>query len=398
MNVLFVNDIAFNPSYGGIERVTDNIVKGLIALGKGYNFYYLFFKTHKREILQYEFPARIFECPSEGGFDSTENIEYYIDILNEYRIDVVVNQRGSISIMNKAISLTQRSKVVSVIHSDINYWVYRKRFLYHHTCNQSLATTCKYILKKTNPYLWSKYVSWTVKPYLKSHYNEIANISDAIVVLSKQYIKDVESYNEDSNTKIYSIPNPNTFCTQDVDFSLMRNEILYIGRLDSTEKAPMLLLQIWRKIYKKHLDWKLVIVGEGYAKDEMIAYVDKHKLPRVFFEGAKCNVEDYYKSASLVCLTSVSEGWGMALTEGMTYGCVPFTFNNSGSSYDIIDNDINGCLISAYNINEYAKRLSYVISNKSKRFAMGKCALEKSKMFSVENVVRQWDVLFENIV
>ena len=226
----------------------------------------------------------------------------------------------------------------------------------------------------------------------------MANISDAIVVLSKKYIKDLESYIVHSNTKIYSIPNPNTFETQNIDFSLKKNEILYVGRLDSAEKAPILLLQIWRKIYKKHLDWKLVIVGEGCAKDEMNSYVNKYKLPRVFFEGIKSNIEDYYKSASLVCLTSVSEGWGMALTEGMTYGCVPFTFNNSGSSYDIIDDNINGCLISSYNINEYAKRLSYVMSNNYQLLAMGKCALEKSKMFSVQNVVKKWDILFENII
>ncbi len=256
MNILFVNDIPFNPFYGGIERVTDNIVKGLLALGKGYKFYYLFFKIHKREILQYEFPARIFECPFEGGFDSKENIEYYINILDEYEIDIVVNQRGGVSIMNNALSLTRQSKVVSVIHSDINYWIYRKSFLCYHTCNKSFKSILKYILKKINPYLWSKYVSWTVETYLKSHYNEMANISDAIVVLSKKYIKDLESYIVRSNTKIYSIPNPNTFDTQNIDFSLKRNEILYVGRLDSAEKAPILLLQIWRKIYKKQLDWK----------------------------------------------------------------------------------------------------------------------------------------------
>lgn len=397
MNILFINDIPFNPISGGIERVTDNLVRGLIALEKGYCFFYLFFKVHNREILRYDYPAQIFECPDENGFNSSKNIDYYISILKEYKIDVVVNQRGGISLMNTAIKLSPHVKIISVIHSDINYWIYRKLFSHKNLYDNTFLGYCKYLLKNINPYLLEKYVNWQVKPYLKSHYSEIANISDVIVVLSKQYIKDLESYIGGIKTKIYSIPNPNTFTTKNVDFSLKKNEILYVGRLDYVEKAPILLLKVWRKIFKKHPDWKLVLVGGGYAKDSMISYVNKYNISRVFFEGIKNNVEDYYNRASIVCLTSVSEGWGMALTEGMTYGCVPFAFNNSGSSFDIIDNNINGCLIPAYDINEYAERLSDILLDKRKRLIMGQCAMKKSNFFSVKKIVKKWDELFKEI-
>ena len=39
MNILFVNDIPFNPIGGGLERVTDSLSKELVK--RGYTIYYL---------------------------------------------------------------------------------------------------------------------------------------------------------------------------------------------------------------------------------------------------------------------------------------------------------------------------------------------------------------------
>ena len=40
MTVLFVNEYLFNPTFGGIERVTNDIVLELISRGN-FNFIYL---------------------------------------------------------------------------------------------------------------------------------------------------------------------------------------------------------------------------------------------------------------------------------------------------------------------------------------------------------------------
>ena len=103
-------------------------------------------------------------------------------------------------------------------------------------------------------------------------------------------------------------------------------------------------------------------------------------------------------TASFVCLTSFYEGWGMSLTEGMSYGCIPFTFNNYGAASDIIDDDINGCLIKTFDEKDYANRLSELMSDENKRQEMSRAAIEKVKSFSVEKIVDKWESLFVNVI
>ena len=159
----------------------------------------------------------------------------------------------------------------------------------------------------------------------------------------------------------------------------------------------MRIIKIWQKLYRKHPDWKLQIVGDGPERSRMEAYVKSKGIERVEFEGAQTNVEQYYKKASFVCLTSQFEGWGMTLTEGMSFGCIPFTFNSYGAASDIVDDNINGCLVSPFDLNEYAEKLSYLMCNANQRKRMALEAQIKVQQFSVSNVVDKWETLFNSI-
>ena len=140
-----------------------------------------------------------------------------------------------------------------------------------------------------------------------------------------------------------------------------------------------------------------MIVGDGAERLAMQSYIEKNGLERVCLLGRKRNLEDYYRRASIVCLTSTYEGWGMALTEGMQFGCIPFTFNY-GSSSDIVDNGVNGYLIRAYNLRAFARRLSVLMSDVEKQQRMAMSSYHHSKKFDVENIVSQWEKLFCEIL
>ena len=157
-------------------------------------------------------------------------------------------------------------------------------------------------------------------------------------------------------------------------------------------------MKIWEKLYRKFADWKLVLVGDGPDRDRIVEYIERWGIKNVFLEGSKSNVVDYYRKASFICLTSFYEGWGMSLTEGMAYGCIPFTFNNYGAASDIIDDGINGCLIKAYNVNEYASRLSELMSNEARREKYSYAAIDKVKSFSIEFVLPKWEALIAELV
>lgn len=397
MNILFVNNIPFNPTAGGIERVTDILAKELLR--RGHHVFYLCEKvsTECINILDYDFPAKLFQFPESGLLDNNLNLQFYKRLQAELNIDIVINQRGLGGWFNGILYETS-SKVISVIHSVPDSAI---KQLLETLSDQSRPPLMEFkkIVKKTFPFLFKIYWSKRFKSELKNSYEELARYSDAIVTLSNPDIDILKQYiSSTGKQKILSIGNPNSYISPALkDFSDKKKIILYVGRLTEFEKAPMRMLNIWRGLNRKYPDWQLKIVGDGPEKPEMEEYVKKHYLTNISFEGQKKDVTIYYKEASFVCLTSNFEGWGMALTEGMQFGCIPFTFNNYGAASDIIDDGINGCLISPFNLKQYVNRLNVLMEDESKRRVMSKAAVEKVERFSASNIVDKWEKLFNQL-
>lgn len=397
MNILFVNDFPFNPVGGGVERVTDILTKEFIK--RGHAVYYIYGKlTHHRcYLLDYEFPAKIFQLPNYGMFNDEENLAFYQQIQKKLEIDIVINQRGLSGAFNGMLPVTS-SKLISVIHSvpDGDVIAYLNRIM----CTAAPPFVfIKRVLKQLFPSFLSMYWKKKALKDLKMKYEELIHFSDAIVTLSHG---DMDKFNSlicrPQNPKVLSISNPNTF-RQVLNQSINKKKIvLYVGRLWKEDKEPLRLLEIWKKLYLANPDWRLVIVGEGKEKTTMMNYAEKKRLRNVFFEGSQTDVAKYYSEASFICLTSNFEGWGMALTEGMQYGCIPFSFNSYGAASEIIDDGINGCLIPAYDLKRYALRLQELMLDEDKRLTMSKASIEKVRQFSVESIVDRWEKLFNSFM
>ncbi|MDH8702179.1 glycosyltransferase involved in cell wall biosynthesis [Dysgonomonadaceae bacterium PH5-43] len=103
----------------------------------------------------------------------------------------------------------------------------------------------------------------------------------------------------------------------------------------------------------------------------------------------------FYQSASVLCMTSNYEGWGMVLTESMQFGVVPIAFNSSGAFIDIINNEKNGILISPFNMAQYKKQLCNLLDNNSLRLEMSMNAQEDIKKYSVKNIVDSWEIILK---
>lgn len=392
MNILFVNDIPFNPIGGGIERVTDILTKELKK--RGYTIYYLFGKLSQSKLylLNYTFPAKLFQLPNYGFFDDAENVVFYKKLQEELKLDVVVNQRGLGGSFNNILPITH-TKIISVIHSTPESSLTS-------ILNKSVISTVppfaniKRKIKRTFPSIVSLY--W--KNRIKRKYNYLAYYSRAIVTLSPKYIDTLNHFiNHSHQAKIISIPNPNSFDKIEGISAPKEKIVLYVGRLEKEQKEPLRLLKIWEFLHEKYSEWQLRIVGDGDEGTQMQDYVKKRGLKNVFFEGRQSNVAQYYQKAAFICLVSDYEGFPMVITEGMQYGCIPFTFNSFGAAFDVIEDGVDGCIIPAFDLKEYALRMSELMDDENIRFKMSKATLEKVKIFSVENVVNKWNDLFRSL-
>lgn len=238
-----------------------------------------------------------------------------------------------------------------------------------------------------------------LKTSTASYYSKLLASSDALVLLSEKYCDELRDYLKlevSSNCKLLGIANPNTYRSYP-KLLKKKKTILYVGRLCSDEKNPIRLLKIWRRLYSKNPDWDIKFVGEGGALKTMLKYVELHNIPRVSFCGSQIHVQDYYRDAAFICLTSNIEGWGMTLTEGMQWGCIPITFNSYAAAADIIDDGINGCLITPFNLREYATRLSELMKDENKRYVMSLAAQAKSRKFDVSNICVKWQALLTEL-
>ena len=110
--------------------------------------------------------------------------------------------------------------------------------------------------------------------------------------------------------------------------------ILFVGRLDP-QKNPLFLIDIFREIKVKKQDSMLVIVGEGYLKDEITAKIVEYKLENdVKILGTRNDVNELLQAADIFVLPSRFEGLGIALVESQAAGLPTFT------TKDVVPDDV----------------------------------------------------------
>ena len=395
MNVLFFYSHPFNPSNGGIERVTDCITRSLLN-GGDYEVFHMCGHTHNKESLQFESPVAQYCLPYDGFFENTNNVDFFLSFVREHKIDVVVNQGGAWTYMNNILGQGY-CKYISVIHCAPRLDVVQFKANYFHL-EKSVKGYCKWLLKLLLYPIYGMYLRYQIIRRVREHYNTIVRRSDLVVVLSKYYISELEAYIGLKSKKICCINNPNSLLPTNVNCAVKDKIVLYVGRLDAFQKQPKELLKVWKKIYNDCKEWKLVFVGDGDNRATLENYVRCHNLARVYFEGKKDNVDQYYDKASILCLVSRIEGQPMVLTEGMGKGCVPVSYDSYGAVYDIIDDGVDGYIIPYKDTNTYAKKLKILMLNSYLRNKMSQAAYKKAKQFSLDKIVCDWKGTIKNLV
>ena len=127
-------------------------------------------------------------------------------------------------------------------------------------------------------------------------------------------------------------------------------------------KRPDRMVEIWERLYRLHPDWHLYMIGDGSLRQPLINHCELKRIKNIHFIG-RTNPIPYYKRASILCMTSTYEGFGLVLAEAQSYGVIPFAYDSYAAVHDIIEDGVTGHLISPFSIRKYADKLSELISN-----------------------------------
>ena len=249
----------------------------------------------------------------------------------------------------------------------------------------------KYANKSAKKIAWEHFHHNGKKSYIKKLIKSCEKI-DYLVCVSNEL---KESYEKYLPGKVFYIPNvleemPNKLSKLD------SNNIVSVGKL-TKEKSFDDLLRIFKKISNKNTDWKLNIIGDGLEKSNLLKLTEELKLDnKVVFHGYqdKEYIKEIMLNSSIYVMTSTSEGFGISLIEAMSYGVPCVSYTSARGATEIIDDKINGFLIDNRDEEEMINKVNELINDKLLRNKIGKAARKKSKEYYYENVVVNWNKLF----
>lgn len=328
------------------------------------------------------------QLPDQNDYYSAENIAFLNQYIVRHSIDVLINQSG----LNNRTSLLcvdackkTRCKLVTVLHNSPDA-ILRMNRCTHYLMRYSI----------TNSILNFMFSQIQRFPFYKGG-RYIYDNSDKVILLSNNYRKMYEKlYVGKSVDKVLAINNPLTISTRNENFS-KDNIVLFIGRL-SAQKSLGKLLYMWRLIEsdEKCNSWRLVVLGDGEEKKQLISLMHKLQLMRVEFKGF-VDPNTYLNNARILCMTSIFEGFPMVLVESKAYGVVPMAYDSFASLSEIIRDGINGYIIPPFSQKRYIEKLKSLIINPFILEKMSEYSRKDADRFCSNKIISEWILLFSQL-
>ena len=195
--------------------------------------------------------------------------------------------------------------------------------------------------------------------------------------------------------KIDRIYNPNPY---EGEFIKSKEEkmIFAAGRLTGV-KGFDLLIKSWKMLEEKYPDWQVVIAGAGEDKESLENRIIGEGLERIHLIGNVSNIEEYYQKAAFFVLPSRDEGFGMVVLEAMDFAIPVVSFACKAGPREIVIDGENGFLVEPGAIEEFSKKMEFLIQENEVRHEMGKKAKDSTARFSKDMILDEWEKLLGTI-
>lgn len=393
MNILFLHH-SFKK--GGTETSTKLLAR--FFAGKGIVPYVCVWQQADEDFIKRECDLsstnQVLALPDNHDINSDENTRFLENTVKRSGIGAIINQGPFWKAVGRFSELG--CKVISVLHYAPDYKIQSAR-----GCIEQL-----YRAKSPNAAHWIKS---TVRYWFKGYFAkrdfrrhdsrvllETLNNSDYFVTLCEPYKKQLPAViGLDEKTldgKIVAIPNPSNIVVRQNDNK--EKTVLFVGRLSYWDKRCDRLLRIWKTVGTACPDWSLVILGDGEERDRLEKMAVRLKLKNCQFMGFR-DPQPYYDKASVLCLTSSSEGLPMTILEAAAYEVPTIAFNiNEGLEYLITDG-VTGRLVAPFDERRYAESLVGMLRDDKSLRSMGINAKENLKRFEIEKIGNVWLKLLE---
>jgi glycosyltransferase involved in cell wall biosynthesis len=153
-------------------------------------------------------------------------------------------------------------------------------------------------------------------------------------------------------------------------------------------------------ILKERIKVKLIVIGDGLEKPNLLAMANKLGLQdNVIFSGA-VNDETKYQlleRADMYVSTASHEGFGIVFLEAMECG-LPVVCYNRGGQNDFLINGKTGYLIPLGDKLAFADKIEELALNSQVRHTMGEFCITHIKNYYIENCADRYIDLFDEVI
>lgn len=175
---------------------------------------------------------------------------------------------------------------------------------------------------------------------------------------------------------------------KELSIPLDKKIILYSGKYIQ-KKRPLDLLQAFSRIGNQ--DYLLIFMGEGELRTEMEHFITKKRLNNVILTGFvnQSQISKYYSIADVFVMCSgMGETWGLSVNEAMNFGLPVLVSETCGSSFDLVQDGINGYTFKEGDVAALAQKLDSILSSDEKRLRMGKASMDIIDQHSIDVIVK----------
>lgn len=357
---------------GGIAKVT--ILKANELARKGFEVYILV-SDHNNKQTQLNSNVKLINL----------NINYYKDDWKSYfhvLKGIIIKRKQHKNKLKKILNQIQPDVVISVGQSEKYFlpyikgpWKTIREFHYDKL----------YRIRSANNF-FQKFIARIVNFY---DLNFIIKKFNKIVVLTNED----KIHNWINKDNVFVIPNP-IVVKPFVLPSFENKKIVAVGRLVEVKNYRSMICA-FKKVAEKHPDWILEIWGEGNLKIQLQNEISNLNLKEnIILKGTTDNLNEIYGNASLLLMTSKYEGWGLVLTEAMSYSIPVISYDCPYGPKEIVEDGINGFLIPSGKENLFAEKICFFIENPEVLKDFCKKANVSIRKFDIDKIMNKWIEVF----
>jgi glycosyltransferase involved in cell wall biosynthesis len=159
------------------------------------------------------------------------------------------------------------------------------------------------------------------------------------------------------------------------------------------------VIRAFRKVIALFPNAKLIIIGDGPFKEELIKEAGPIKENVIFTQ--RISHEDKLRrleKSSFMVFPSLIEGFGIAIIEA--FACKkPVLASDIRPMSDIVKDNYSGFLISPFDEEEWANKMIYLFSNIKQQKSMGENAYhEFQRKYEIDTIIREYQKLYQTVI